>query len=887
MKKGKTTLARRLSRRDALQLMAAATAAPAVGGPLNVPANPTDQVFPAFLNPGWPRLTRYSGLYLNRVALPLGGIGAGTVSLGGRGDLRDWEIVNRPAKGFRPRNTFFCLYCRPTGGEPVTRLLEGPLPLELYEGATGATAANHGLPRFREAQFIAAYPFGQVILSDQGVPVDVRLEAFNPLIPGDADASGIPLVLLRFVLHNPSRQAISVSICGSMENFIGSDGKQGEARGNWNEIRQEGGLYGLFFQSHEVPRTAEQWGTLALATPMADGLSARICWKWSPGWNTDLTDFWDDFSEDGRLETRKASETDTPMGSLAVGLSLGPFETRAVTFLLAWHFPNRIEWKDPRDRFHSGPARVGNHYATQYQTAWDVVVKSWANLPELENKTVRFVSTFCQSDLPHVVKEAALYNLSTLRTQTCFRSDAGHLFGWEGCHDDSGCCAGSCTHVWNYEQATSFLFGDLAKTMREVEFLFGTTESGRMSFRINLPLERGTDLGVAAADGQMGCLMKLYRDWQLSGDEEFLKKLWPKARKAMEFCWIPGGWDADQDGVMEGAQHNTMDVEYYGPNPQMGLWYLGALRATEEMARHLGENAFADRCRSLFEKGSRWTDEQLFNGEYYVQDVRAIPDPSSIAEGLVSRHPWHGVRDPANPKFQLGDGCLVDQLVGQYMAHVCGLGYLVRPENILTTLKSIMKHNFKEDMSGHFNNMRSFVLNGESGILMATYPRGKLPEDPFPYYREVMTGFEYCASAHMLFEGLHEPALKVIQAIRDRYDGRKRNPFNEAECGNHYARAMASWAAVLALTGFQYSRVTETLRFAGSQHPATWFWSNGYSWGTIRQKPDGKVTEVELTVTHGQLRLKRLSLTGRGSITFAEPRTLTEGESIRIVVQRA
>ena len=201
------------------------------------------------------------------------------------------------------------------------------------------------------------------------------------------------------------------------------------------------------------------------------------------------------------------------------------------------------------------------------------------------------------------MKEAALFNLSTLRTQTCFRTPDGRFFGWEGCADNAGCCHGSCTHVWNYEQATAFLFGALARACARSSSSTPPSDDGHMSFRVDLPLGRAQEFGLAAADGQMGCIMKLYRDWQLSGDEALAAALWPKVRKALEFCWIPGGWDADRDGVMEGCQHNTMDVEYYGPNPQMGLWYLGALRAAEEMARHLGETDFAARVPALFERG--------------------------------------------------------------------------------------------------------------------------------------------------------------------------------------------------------------------------------------------------------------------------------------------
>jgi hypothetical protein len=228
-----------------------------------------------------------------------------------------------------------------------------------------------------------------------------------------------------------------------------------------------------------------------------------------------------------------------------------------------------------------------------------------------------------------------LFNLSTLRTQTCFRTPDGYLYGWEGCGDQDGCCFGSCTHVWNYEQATPFLFGDLARGMREIEFGHATEQNGKMSFRVNLPLAFPST-NIAAADGQMGCIMKLYREWKLCGDDEWLRKLWPQARKALEFCWIEGGWDADRDGVMEGCQHNTMDVEYYGPNPQMQSWYLGALRASEEMARHLTENDFAATCRDLFERGSAWTDEHLFNGEYYGHEIRPPHDASKLQRACVT-----------------------------------------------------------------------------------------------------------------------------------------------------------------------------------------------------------------------------------------------------------
>lgn len=830
----------------------------------------------------WPVLSRYNQEHTGRIALPIGGIGTGTVSLGGRGNLQDWEIVNRPAKGFTPNRTFFAIRTASESGEPIVRALEGILPPELYEGWSGSPAANAGLPRFRHYSFETAYPLGAVLLSDPHMPVDVQIEAFNPLIPGDADLSGIPVAVFRFVLINKTSNTISASVCGNMQNFIGTDGSLGAPKSNLNSFRNEGGIRGIFLQSQAVKGDAEQWGTLALSTPESGEVTFRTNWA-ELSWGNSLLDFWDDFAKDGRLDERASTDIDSPTGSLAVPITIPPYDTQSVRFLLTWHFPNRLSWRAPSRNPQTWEKElrwIGNYYATKYRDAWEVALRTAQELGALEQQTVQFVSSLCQSDLPHEVKEAALFNLSTLRTQTCFRTPDGYLFGWEGCQDRIGSCFGSCTHVWNYEQAVAFLFGDLAKGMREVEFIHATDARGLMSFRVNLPLAHGTKFAVAAADGQMGCLIKIYREWQLSGDEAFLRKLWPQVRQALEFCWVPGGWDADQDGVMEGCQHNTMDVEYYGPNPQMGFLYLGALRAVEQMARHLGEKGLAETCYQLFRNGSRWLDENLFDGEYYQHRV-ITPKDDLVAEGLA----WDmGAKDRSDPDLQLAGGCLVDQLFGQFLAHVCGLGYLASQANIRKTLESILRYNRKSDFYGHFNHMRSYVLNDESALVMASYPHRDRPERPFPYFNEVMTGFEYVAAIGLLYENEEDAGLQCIKAIRDRYDGRRRSPFNEAECGHHYARAMASWAAILALSGFHYSAITGTLSFRATPEKSRMFWSTGYAWGTLEQSPQATDTQAELTVHAGRLNIRRLILTGRGSSEESASREIRAGESYRVVV---
>jgi hypothetical protein len=321
-----------------------------------------------------------------------------------------------------------------------------------------------------------------------------------------------------------------------------------------------------------------------------------------------------------------------------------------------------------------------------------------------------------------------------------------------------------------------------------------------------------------------------------------------------------------------------MDVEYYGPNGQMGIWYLAALRSGEEMAKAMGDAEFTATCRDLFERGSKWIDENLFNGEFYEHKVQ--PPAGEVAPGL--RGGTWAPGEPKNPEYQLGAACLVDQLVGQYLAHVAGLGHLVKPENVAKTYKAIMKYNYRKEFNSHFNCMRSFVLGNEKALLMAAYPKNR-PKNPFPYFTEVMTGFEYAAAIGMLQEGQTAAGLECIRNIRARYDGWSRNPFNEAECGHHYARAMAAWAAVPTLTGFHYSGVSQAMQFKAQ--PGRFFWSNGYAWGTCRLKKGAAGWNIKLNVMHGTLKLRTFTLKGAGSVALARPTMLKAGHPLAMKIK--
>jgi hypothetical protein len=398
--------------------------------------------------------------------------------------------------------------------------------------------------------------------------------------------------------------------------------------------------------------------------------------------------------------------------------------------------------------------------------------------------------------------------------------------------------------------------------LRKAAFGYSMDDAGAIHFRQLLPEGKGRS-GFAATDGQMGQILHAYLDWQLSGDTEWLKELWPRLKKALEFSWVKGGWDADKDGVMEGVQHNTYDVEFYGPNPQSGIYYLGALRAAEEMARALDDMAAADEYRRLFTSGSQWIDANLFNGEYYIQKVRGV-SREEIAPALTSSM---GADDPKNPEYQMGEGCLVDQLVGQYLADIAGLGPLLEPKNIRKALESILRYNSRKTLEDHDSVQRIYAVNDEAALLICDYGKRPRPRIPFPYFAEAWTGLEYMAGAQMMYSDLVSQGVEIFQNARMRHDGERRNPWNEPECGHHYARAMSAWSGMVALSGFLYhgARRSVSVTPRWGQGLGRCFWSTGAGWGTYartRDKAGGVRLAIE--VLHGSLPCQSCELEGAG-----------------------
>jgi hypothetical protein len=426
---------------------------------------------------------------------------------------------------------------------------------------------------------------------------------------------------------------------------------------------------------------------------------------------------------------------------------------------------------------------------------------------------------------------------------------------------------GTCTHVWNYEQTLAYLFPSLERSMREIAFLNDTFDNGYQTFRTLFPPCECWWNVHPAADGQLGNIVRVFREWKISGDTGWLKTLWPKVKASLEFAWkgVPQGsdapewqksssavpWDPDHDGIMEGRQHNTYDIDFYGPNPMVGSIYLAALKAASLMATALGEDQKAEEYIRLYDSGKSRFDTLLWNGNYYVQRI-------SVLEELTIPDVLKSPDSPNLPKYQYGDGCLADQLLGQFIAHASGLGFILDRAHVDQAMGSIFRSNFMKDLSNFSNVQRVYALNHEAGLLLCSWPKGNRPALPFVYSDEVWTGIEYQVAASLIWSGLVEEGLTVVEAARARYDGRVRNPWDELECGHHYARALSSWALLLALSGFSYDGVNHTMGFDPkcSLESFSTFWSTGEGWGGFRQEGN----TLSLSVDYGSVVLADLAI---------------------------
>jgi uncharacterized protein (DUF608 family) len=826
----------------------------------------------------------FSGDSATQIAMPLGGIGAGCICLNGYGGLQDFSIWNHPSTTALPEGyassqaAFAILHIK--GASPVTKLVEGPFPvLKIYDqglqGEGYRRGGFEGFPRFEKCLFKGEYPFGEARISDSSVPLQVSLSAWNPFIPLDDKDSGIPCVILEYTLHNSSPRTVQYEFSYHLSHL--APGCSEDESASRNTVIPE---RGVFLHNLEKPN-AEGYGSACLT---AIGNQPRIKGMWlrSPGWEFDsLSALWREVSTGTFTANEGSNELDTRGrngGSILFARSLAPGESQTYPILITWHFPNcylqvggaplaEAQGAAGCRSFPEGASpRWRPYYASIWNDAREIALYVEEHYASLRARTLAFKEALFSSTLPNYVLDAVSANLAILKSPTVLRLENGDLWGWEGCFPDAGCCHGSCTHVWNYAQAFPHLYPHLERTLRELELGRSMDENGHVTFRSALPEGPVKHDFHAASDGQLGGIMKVFRDWQISGDMDWLRKMYPLAKQSLDYCIRT--WDPDHQGGLFEPHHNTYDIEFWGPDGMCTSIYLGALSAMAAMAKAVGQTQDATFYEDLAHRCAQFMEENLFNGEFFQQKVQYLGLRNTSFATMVAQLDEHSgemqrLLKREGPKYQYGNGCLSDGVIGAWMARMYGIDTPLASKSVQKTLHAIFKHNFKMDLSQHANAQRpGYAMGHEPGLLLCTWPLGGKPTLPFVYSEEVWTGIEYQVASHLIAEGFVKEGLTIVKALRSRYDGRIRNPWNEYECGNYYARAMASYALLGALSGFRYSAVQKTLWFGPqlSIRPFKAFFSTASGFGTIElgdqslsvQLLEGVLQLEKLVLTHGE-----------------------------------
>lgn len=760
----------------------------------------------------------YEGEYLSQIAFPIGGMGAGMFCIEGNGTISHMSIHHVPEL-FNEPLMFAVLHVK--GQENGSKVIEGNVPEWKKYGRQGATLGISnpawGFPRFDRVRFTARFPFAHIELTDDDMPLDAEITAWSPFIPTNEDDSGLPAGTLEYRFTNHSAKEVEAVFSYNSNNFAHRNHQvQGaiEPIGNGFILTQRPG---------NQPRYEHR--QFAIFT---DDTTTIVNHSWFRGqWWDPVTMAWNDI-EQGTLRENSPKEG-APGASLYIPFTLEPGESRTIRLHMVWYVPySGINYgpdaETDADRgVKYNPAQYENYPA--FYEPWyghrfpDIraVCDYWLNnYGRLKRETESFTEAFYSSTLPPEVIEAVAANLTILKSPTVWRQHDGRMWNWEGCGDTWGSCHGSCTHVWNYAQALPHLFPAMERTLRETEFRVGQNSEGHQVFRNNLPIRPTRHDFHAAADGQLGGILKAYRDWRISGDQKWIAELYPLLVQSLEYCIRT--WDPRETGALEEPHHNTYDIEFWGPDGMCSSIYAEALNALSKIGKALGHDT--SRYDTLLAKSVHYLEERLFNGEYFAQQVMwrelNAPDPTqAMTFHSTYSEEAREILDVEGPKYQYGNGCLSDGVIGDWMAWAAGLDGVLDPEKVRSHLCAVHKYNLRHDLYDHANPQRTtYALGRDGGLLLCSWPKGGKPQLPFVYSNEVWSGIEYQVAAHLIAEGEVEKGLEIVRTCRNRYDGRVRNPFNEYECGSWYARALSSYSLLQALTGVRYDAVDRTLHIA-------------------------------------------------------------------------
>jgi hypothetical protein len=668
--------------------------------------------------------------------------------------------------------------------------------------------------------FEGRFPFGIVRLKDAELPLEVEITGWSPFSPGDADNSSLPVAGIEYSFLNRSSAAVDAVFSFHSQNFLPKRQDPSTKKEPSDRIRSIANGFVLSGPGGED----SPWDDASLAV-WADNPEAKVNPAWMRGVDS-LQIVWEDIASGECYSRAPLLDDSSPGASIFVPFSVAPGAARIISLRFAWYAsksnlfkPAQVDMVDI-DVVDCGVVSckevAGTYepwYAGRFSSVEDVTDYWQSNYQPLRKAAEKFSRALYDTTLAPEVMEAVTSNLSILNSPTVLRQKDGRLWGWEGTRETQGSCYGSSTHVWNYAQTIAHLFPELERTLRETEFGPNQNNEGHQFCRAALPIR---PLGAEradpdAADGQLGGIIKFYRDWRISGDTAWLRRWWPKIRASLDYCIRT--WDPEHRGWIEEPHINTYDIQFWGADSMCASLYLGALKAATLMGESLGDNIGL--YSALLSNCSHQIEEQLFDGEYFFQ--------KTAWKNLRAQYPREDADSPIYPEFlelarkdgppyQYGRGCLSDGVLGAWLSLMSGLDEVLDSRKVESHLLAVHRYNLKKDLSEHANTRRPhFACGDESGLLACTWPRGGRPVLAMVYADEVWTGVEHQVASHLIALGKTEEGLEIVRACRRRYDGRVRNPFDEIEAGHWYARSMSSYALLQAFSGARFDAVDRIL----------------------------------------------------------------------------
>ncbi|MGS2722301.1 GH116 family glycosyl hydrolase [Porticoccus sp. GXU_MW_L64] len=806
----------------------------------------------------------YSGDDLKYIGMPVSGICTGQVYLSGDGRLWHWDVFKAyggSGELIDPRGYH---YANPV---EVKSPLDQGFALRIQQGEH-TQVRRLDASGFSDVEFEGRYPIGYVSYKDTGCPVAVELQAFSPFTPMDDDNSGLPATVMAYRLKNTSDKPVSVTLAGWLENKVCRYDEETASGVRHNTVADSGSAVRLSCyadsESDQDLSELDGFGNMTLSLLTRDyGHSGCAHLRGDTGYDAIVeTVFAELLPEVNQDESRQPFGTKT-VGSIGCELTLQPGEEKEVCFAVAWYFPAYCGGYV----FHSTLEDIPDiesyrrYYSTQFTSSEAVTEYVAENYTALAGNTRLWVSTWYDSTLPYWLLNRTFINTSTLATQTCHRFDNGRFYAWEGVD----CCPGTCQHVWHYAQAVARLFPQLERSVRkDIDYGIAFANDGSIGYRaeasdhsegVNMKSENNSD-AFFAADGQLGTIIRVYREHSISPDSEFLTSIWPKVKKSLEFMIT---LDPTGQGLLNAPQFNTLDVTWHGKIPWISSLYLAALAAGKAMAGEMEDKDFAQTCDRLLQEGQKRIVDELFNGEYFIHQPN-------------SEYP---------ESMDLTEGCYIDQVFGQGYAIQLGLERVVPRDQAVSALKALWKYNYAPDVGPYRENFKEveggrwYAMPGEGGLLMCTWPREDCNRAEFEqtllgldvtsegYLNECMTGFEYQVASHMIAEGLIEEGLAITRTIHDRYHPSKRNPWNEVECSDHYSRAMASYGVFLNLCGFTYHGPKGQIGFNPRLTPENFRapFTVSLGWGTFAQTIVDGQHNASIRLSYGELQLSQVTLT--------------------------